>query len=512
MLKKEDKKNIKLGAISVYLSLIVSILNAFILTPVILRNFGENLYGLYSFSISITSWISVIVNALTASYIHFVTRDFQDNNSSKKTDTIYHKLIILICLFLFLVTISTLLFLYFSGFRLSQYSDSENNLIYLLLGLTAFQSLVSIYFSFYTLYLKFKQKHAFTGFLNLIISFCIFILKFAFAFVVKEIYVLVIIDIALNLISGVISLVFCFSSLKLEFNSKEKLKYNKLFIKEIFYFSGFLILNTIAEQINNHADISILGFLSTSSDVTTYQLSFTFCSYLSNIPVAIATLFIPTINEYAVTGQKEALDDLFLKVSKYQTIFVLLIVGGFVVCGIPFLNLWLGEKRLDIYVYSIVLLIVHSVPLTVNLAIEVQRAYNKHKFRAISMLIISLVNILSSSLMVYFLPSEFSVLCCVLCTCATKVIGVWIIFNIYNQRVIKLPMKKYVVSFTKILVYTIIAVVPAFGIGIKIKSLGNIAWFLTSGFTFVIFYSLILLIFEKDTILNLIKKFKKGGH
>lgn len=498
--RKNDSKNIKFGAILTYVTLVFSVLNGLVLTPILLKNIGSSNYGFYSFTLSITSWLPLLTNALTASFIRFASVDEKNNAVATKTTSIYFKIILYFCLIASFIFLGALAILFGCRFELHQYSSNENNLIYLLLAISSINSFSSIFFSFFTLFICFKQRFIFVEIVKLLTALLSFCLKVLLVILTKNVIVILVIDLTITLLFGILTIAFANTKLGIPVSFKIKLKDNKILIKEILIFSSFLLLNNIAEQINNHLDVTILGFFANEESVTTYQLSFTFCSYMANIPVAIATLFIPKINEYYAKGEKEKINDLFLKVSHLQLLFVLLVLGGYIVCGKDFIYLWLDGERNDVFLYSLPLLIIHSLPLTVNVAIEIQRAYNKHKFRAISLVCIAFINALSSALCVIFLPKEYAVLSCVICTVVSKFVGVWILFNIYNYKVIKLPINKYLKDAFISVFKTAFCVIFAIGVNRLLSSnhLPIIVCFLITGITYVICYFFVIIIFDNE--------------
>ena len=82
-----DRKNIKFGVILSFVSLGVSIIGTLFITNRVLNYIGDYNYGLYSFVNSITSWLSIVSAALSASFLRFATSE------SKKIKGTFGKLI-----------------------------------------------------------------------------------------------------------------------------------------------------------------------------------------------------------------------------------------------------------------------------------------------------------------------------------------------------------------------------------------------------------------------------------
>ena len=124
------------------------------------------------------------------------------------------------------------------------------------------------------------------------------------------------------------------------------------------------------------------------------------------------------------------------------------------------------------------------VPLSVNLGIEIQRGMNKHKFRATLYFVLALVNVAVSVGLVYLLPEGYEIWGCIVGTAFSNVVGVWIILNIYNRKVIGLPMGTYFLSCLQMIGLTALCIIPSLAIG-SLVNFDAFASFLLEGVIFV---------------------------
>ena len=212
-----------------------------------------------------------------------------------------------------------------------------------------------------------------------------------------------------------------------------------------------------------------------------------------------------------VTDNKKELGKLFLKVSTAQLLVLCLVVGGFISCGYPFVNMWLGESRIAVFYHAIPFMLLDVVALSCNLCIEIQRAMNKHKFRAILYIILALINVGISVLMVYIMPPKDAIWGVTIGTVFSVVLGNWLVLNIYNQKVIGLPIIKYFTIVGRYLMYAGAGVGAAYLLNYFIKQTisSNLLMFVILGLTFVLIYFILLLIFERQTLKMFYKKIFK---
>ena len=191
---------------------------------------------------------------------------------------------------------------------------------------------------------------------------------------------------------------------------------------------------------------------------------------------------------------------------------IFLIVGGFFSAGKEFVTLWLGNDFKDVYYYALVYLALSTVPLTINISIEIQRALGKHRFRAVSYLIIAFINVALSVLFVLLLPKQYAIWGCIIGTVFSSLFGIWIIMNAYNKKVILLPIGKYFLNYGYSLLITIFSCLAAEAISYFFVSAFNlpvIIVFLIKGIAFTLCYVFINLVFCPAFFNNLIpQRFK----
>ena len=89
-------------------------------------------------------------------------------------------------------------------------------------------------------------------------------------------------------------------------------------LKAISTFSIFIFINMIVDQINWSVDKVILGRLSGTVIVAIYGIGSQFNSYYITFSSAISNTFIPRVNQMVERGEKEELNQLFLKIGRIQ--------------------------------------------------------------------------------------------------------------------------------------------------------------------------------------------------
>lgn len=499
--------NIRIGIILSYVALAVSVIGNLFVTPIVLNFVGDDQYGLYTFAISITSYLTIVSSALSASFVRFAAREFRENGNTNKTNSLFFKLLLLIGSSVFVLFSLLILAAYFAGFRLPQYSPEENGTIYFLLFVSSINVFVQIGFCVFTLFCTFKQRFVFVRSLNLFVTILTLACNAAIAIGTENVKVICLGILSIQVLSTILTIIYAIKFCGFTYN-RFRFRDNKALIKEVAIFSSFILFNSIVDTINSNADKTILGLFVNAESVTIYQLAHSFSTYLLTASTAVCSNFIPKAHNLYNQNKIDELNELFLKVCKLQTIICLLFVAGFYACGYEFILLWLGSQRIDVFYYALVLVSLSIVPMTVNLGIEIQRAANKHKFRAISYLLICVVNVALSIILVLLLPSEYKIWGTILGTVVANVSGIWIILNIYNARVMKLPMLQYVKSLLSIAALALIAVFAAYlaSYFVHLYFSSTIVHFLVKGFVFTAIYSLLVFLCNRTFIYSIFHK------
>ncbi|MCQ2802259.1 MAG: acyltransferase family protein [Bacilli bacterium] len=504
-----ENTNIKIGIGISYVALAVSIIATLIVTPKVLAAVGDEQYGLYSFVGSITSWLTVITGALSTSYVRFATKVKKETGKIGSVNTLYFKIYTFFSIFIVIAMFAVVGILYACNFKISQYTDAQNNLIYLLLLISTINVAITIMFSIFSHYLTYSNQFIFLRLLSLIISILTFGCNLIFAVTTKSIISIAIVATVLSGVSALATVIYAMRHQKMEF---EKTTVKKQFplLKEICIFSSFILLNVVVDQIDRDVDKTLLGSMVDAKSVTIYSFAQFFNTYLLTLSISISGAFTPKIHELVENKDQKGLHKVFLDVCKMQCIVVVASVGGYIACGRPFIDVWLGEGYQEIYGYACVLLAINIIPLTANLGIEAQRAMNKHKFRAVLYIALALVNVALSILFIKILPPEKAIWGAVFGTVFSVVIGNCIILNIYNKKAIGLPMGRYFLNLFKICLFAAAGVGAAIGVSYAVPSnVASLAQVFIYAGIFLVIYLGLLAIFERETIKQIISKFKK---
>ena len=506
-----EESNVQLGIAISYIALVVSAIGAFVVTPRVLENLGDKQYGLLSFANSITAWLTVITSALTASYIKFAAKYKKENKDVGIVNTSYIRIFAFSGLGMFAIIAAVVFIFLGCGIQLPQYTADENRLTLFLILISGVNVALNIIFSVFTNFLTYKKQFIFIRLLALAISFLTFACNLIFSFVTKNVLSISIVAVVLTSISSLITIIFAFRKEKMTF-AHLKYKENSPLIRSIIAFSIFILLNAVVDRVNNELDKTLLGLMVNAEAVTDYTLAKYFNNYFLVLSVSISSTYVPKIHELVTNDDKKSLSELFLKICRSQMMVLFLIGGGFFAVGKEFMNLWLGADKEYLYFYTLIPVSLDMFTLSVNSCIEIQRAMNKHKFRAFLYIGLALVNVAVSVLLIKILPDGYQIWGAFIGTVVSVVLGNIITLNLYNKFKIGLPMGSYFLSAFKHVFYAGVGVGAALALSyfvLQPHDIGIAARFLIQGVVFVILYVAMLLIFERKTLIPLFGSVKR---
>lgn len=486
----------------------VSILLFLFYTPFCLEKLGDNEYGLRSFATSVTSYLSILSLGLSSAYIKFRLKAIKEDeqNGEKKFNAIYLIVFSIIAIIAIVIGIVFVLLFRFNVISLKDYTGSDKAILIKLLVILMINVSLSFPLGVFSQYCSAREKFIWVRSMTLITDLAVTLFSVIVLILGYKSVALTVVTLVVNCVIGLANIIFCFCKLKMKMSFKLTKKDFSV-VKEMLAFSVFVGINIIVDEFNSQTDPIIIGLLINAEAVTIFNLGRQFRQYLAIMSLTVSSSFAQRVNVYVMENKEKELNNLFITVSSLQMMILFLITGGFIVCGKSFIILWVGESRLQAYDIAIYVMAMSIVPLSQNLSIEVQRAKNKHKFRAVTYLFIAFFNVIISAILCRYM----GMMGCVIGTLVTLVAGQYIAINIYNYKVIHLPIKKYWITYFRFFATTAAAVGLTFLFGMLLPdSLKHIWLFVIKGVVFVILFVILNLLVNKKQVIGTLKNFIKG--
>lgn len=394
----------KAGVILSYAGEIVKILVNLVYTPIMLRLLGQSEYGLYQLVYSVVSYLSLLSLGFGSSYLRFYSRYKAQNDEDgvAKLNGMFILIfcsISVICILCGTVMVRNIRTIFGTGLTESEYATAKVLMELLIINLaltfpnSVFNCSITAHEKFLFQKLLILLQNLFSPFLTL----PLLIMGYGSIGMVS-------VTTLLTFVLLISNMFYCFKKLHVRF-AFHGLKIS--LFKEMWVFTFFIFLNQIIDQINWSVDKFLLGRFAGTTAVAVYGVGGQINTLYLQFSSSVSNVFVPKVNRIvAETNDNTELTTLFTKVGRIQFIVLGLILTGFVFFGMPFVNLWAGEGYGASYAVALLLIIPVTVPLIQNLEIEIQRAKNMHKARAVVYLAIAIANVFISIPLIKFFGPE----------------------------------------------------------------------------------------------------------
>lgn len=503
----------KAGVLLSYVNLAISTIIPFFYTPIMLAILGQSEYGLYSLSNSVISYLSLLQFGMGSAVIRYIAK-YRATDEKEKANQITGLFTIIYIFFavlvLFVGCIFTLLSPVIFSDGLSEAEISKMKILIIIMSLSTAFSFISVVFSsIINAYEKFIFKKTTDIILTILAPlFNLLVLFLGYESVgiatVSLIFQIVVLPIYMWYVAKRLGI-------KMEFVKPEK-----AFLLELFSFSIFMFLSSIADLLFWSTDNVLIGAMIGSTAVAVYNVGGVFTNLMRNLTSAINDVFVPKVTMMvAVDKSNTELSELMIRVGRLQYLMVSLLASGFIVFGQVFIHYWSGDVYADAYWVSLVTFLPSAIPILQNIAFGVIVAQHKHKFRCCIYFGIAILNAIST----FFIIPYFGYIGAAICSGVSYIIGHGIILNIYYKSVIKLDIFGFWMNILKMSFIPVIITVIGYWI-VNILIPWNIILMLVEGIGFVLVFILLTWFFtmneyEKDIfkgLLNSVIRLKRRKH
>ena len=502
----ESKKQISAGIVISYLVIIAQFLAGILYTPIVLKTLGQNQYGIYSLCTSFMGYFTMMNGGVNAAYIRFFVQTKEKNpNELSKLNGLFLKLFSVFAVIALAGGVFAGMFspeLFGDKITAVEYEIVKECFWYLSFS-SAFQVINCVFSSLIIA----NEKFIFGKTVNLLMAVANPVLTIPFLFAGYDCVVIIIIHLVTNALALFIVLIYCWKTLKVRFDLKEK---DTKLLRDVSIFAGFIIIQGVSDQINWQLDKFILARTHGTEEISIYTVGATFNKYFLMFSGALSNVFIAQINKLQARNDKEGLNDLFIRSSRIFSYFIWFFVIAFVLFGEKFVVRWAGKDYESSFIVGTLLMLPVTASLTMGLGQDIARAMNKHRLQILINLGICVVNAIVS----IPLAIKWGAVGSAVGTFLAEILMCIIAEPIYYIKVLGLDVKNMAIELLKIVPGIVLPI--AFGISINLLKLlkAEYANIIFWGIIFAAIYFISMWIFalnqsEKSTIRNIFAKFSK---
>lgn len=490
---------LKIGAVLSYVSIFINIVAGLIYTPWMVQKIGQSDYGLYTLANSlITLFMADFGLSLATS--RYVSKYRAEGNQEKVNNFLgaIYKLYLVITAVIFVLLFSVYFFIDGIYTKLTPLELQRFKVVYIVSAAFAVINFPFVTFNgILTSYEKFVQlKLADILYRVSFVGSTIIALVLGYG-----LYTLV----ALHAIVGLLIILYKFIVIKKLIPVKVNFKHSEKGIyKEIFSFSIWVTLSSLATRLIFNITPSVLGITADSGAIAVFGIVTTIEMYIYMLTSAINGMFMPKISQLIVDDETR-LQPLLLKVGKYLYAINGLLVAGFAVVGQSFIKLWVGVDYSAAY-YGIVFVVVPGLFYnSLQIAHTTMVATKRVNIQAWIDVAVGMTNVVLS----FILSGVFGVIgACV--SIFVAYVARAIIINIVYHKILPFDMVQFAKKcYVRMSLPIIATVAVGMCINMFIKNESWLVFLIKGAFTTIIYIILVYMIgFEKNERAAIIKNIK----
>ena len=493
----------KIGVILSYIQILATILVNLIYTPLMLRLVGVSEYGVYSLSSSVIGYLSLLYAGMTSTYLRYssIYQKKGDQESVARLNGLFVVLFSALgCCALILGILLSANLQPVLGNGLTAHEYELARILFIIMAINMALLMPKTVFS--TLIIS-QERFIFIKSLDVLHALLIPVLTlpvlyFGYGSIGMSCVVLFLTGIGL-----VASMWYCLRKMNCPFCFRN-LPFSLL--PGMFSFSIFILLQGIMDQFNWHLGKVLLSNFADSTAIAVYSIGVQIDSLFISFGVAFSGVVVPRIYQLVRENATQELTELWLKVGRYQFYVVYFIWLGFLFFGKPFIVLWAGESYQDAYIVTLLLMTPLLLHMCQLLAVEVLRAYDKHRVWTL----VHLASAIAGFLICIPLTKEYGILGVSAGTCVTMFLAVNFYDNWYYAKYGQLNVLFFFRGMVRLLPAALLCMLFAWGLS---NVLTIITWsdILLVGTLYTVLYAGVMFLAgmnaqERDIIVTMIRR------
>lgn len=461
-MEKETKRQMSAGILLSYLVIIVQFATGLLYTPIVLKSLGQSQYGIYSLCTSFIGYLTIMNAGANAAYIRFyIQTKIKKPDKVPGLNGIFLKIFSILAFF---AIIGGWVISIFSPVIFgNKISTEEYKLVRTCFRLLSVNSGIQVINCVFSSLIISNEKFIFSKAVNLFSAVLNPVLTIPFLLKGYNCTSIIVVHLVTAFITLVFNAVYSCSILRVKFDLNEK---DNALLKSIIQFAGFIVLQSIMDQINWQIDKFILARTHGTAEISVYSVGATFNRYYITFGAALSNVFIAQVNKLYAKDDLKGINFLFIRSSRVFAYFIWLFISAFIVFGKQFVIRWAGEEYISSYHIGLFLMLPVTSTLTMGLAQEIARAMNKHQMQILINFGICIVNGAVS----IPLALRWGAFGSAIGTFAAEICMCLIAEPIYYKKALGLDIKELIIQVGKIMPGLIIPV----GFGIIVNHLGLI--------------------------------------
>lgn len=393
-MRKKTVNQLKIGAILSYISIFLTFIVGLVYTPILIRMLGQLDYGIYSLVIALGAYLSLLDMGLGNAIVRYIARNREIGDSKLESDLVgqFLKFFVLIGLLTFIT--GGLLYSYIDRIFVNTLSSNSIETVKTMLVILTLNYAVSFPLNVYSAIVQAYERFIFLKTSTTIRIILVPILSYFVLLNGGGLIGIALVTAIVNLAVLIAAFIYSMVILKIKTTFAPVPKKLK---KDIYIYSFFIFISAIADKIYWQTDQILLGIITNPEVVAIYAVAIQLVLIFSSLSNAISSLFLPKLSQVVINDKEYTeVNRIFNEVSKIQYTIITLMFSGFILFGKEFIHVWAGLEYISAYYIVLIIMVPFFIDLIQNLALMIMQARGLYYFRAVLLVICSILNIVVS--------------------------------------------------------------------------------------------------------------------
>ncbi|MEJ8758815.1 oligosaccharide flippase family protein [Enterocloster sp. HCN-30185] len=432
-MRQKNNSQIKSGAIISYAGIIISTVASLLYTPWMKNQIGDANYGLYTLVGSLVA-IFLMDFGLSTSVTRFISKYRAENNEIQINNVMGYVFKLYIAIDVVISIVLIIVYLLIDNIYVGL-SISERDTLKKIFLIFATYSVLAFPFTPLSGVLNAYEKFVWLKICELFQKLFAIFLTVVALLIDYGVVALVL----MNAVSGIATIL-----LKLWIVGKEKMIrpnfwiHDKVLLRELFGFSIWVTVLALAQRLIFNIAPSILGITSTSIEIARFAPASQLEGYFFTFAYAINGLFMPMVARLDYNMDNRGIENIMIKVGKYQVCVLGLLFVGICTVGTEFIELWMGSEYWISGICTVLLIAPSIFLYPQQIANTLLSIRNKVKYQAMSALIIGAINVVLS----FVLTPQLGALGSSISICVAFLVNL-VLLNIVYHKVLHLNLKQF---------------------------------------------------------------------
>lgn len=382
-MKRIDKVEIFKNVGSSWVALGVTVIVGFFLSPYILHHLGDEAFGLWVLTFSITGYYGLFDLGIRSSIVRYVakysaTDDFQQLNLLVNTAMVSYTAIGVVCLLI------TAVGTYYTGsiFRVPPEFLRTARWLFAMVGTSV---ALGFPLGVFSGILDGLQRFVLTNFTSLTSTLVRAVLIVIALHHGRGLLTVAFITVTLPLLASLVNAAMVFRILPMHFSLHNL---DRKILRSIATYSGPTFMIIVASRLRFKTDALVIGTFLSASAITYFTIGSRLLDYSGEVVSSLAQIFVPMSSQLHASDDINQLKKIVLGGNRACSFIIFPIAAILVILGRSVIEAWVGAKYISqSYPVMLILLVAYCLMLSQSACNRVLFGMAKHKTLAIATLI-----------------------------------------------------------------------------------------------------------------------------